>query len=172
MNHWKIVVLVSAMALVACNAPAPAEQQSHAGPGASPPATSPVPEATSTPDNTGQGATSAAQDSDHQGETVMLRSTYDQCLKNAGGVTPDLQDCIETEYEYQEARLDKAYQGLLTKLGGDKKAVLETEQKKWLDDRDAQCGVDPDEGGQGQRLEANDCFLEMTAKRAAELETR
>jgi uncharacterized protein YecT (DUF1311 family) len=131
-----------------------------------------VPEATSTPDNTGQGATSAAQDSDHQGETVMLRSTYDQCLKNAGGVTPDIQDCIETEYEYQETRLDKAYQELLAKLGGDKKTVLETEQKRWLDDRDAQCGVDPDEGGQGQRLEANDCFLEMTAKRAAELETR
>lgn len=175
MSHEKIFILTFVMALAACNAPAPAEHQSRAESNASlPTAVSPSPavEAAATPDNTGQDALSIAQDSDHQGETVMLRSTYDQCLNNAGGVTPDIQDCIETEYEYQEARLDKVYQELLAKLGGDQKAALETEQKKWLSDRDAQCGVDPDEGGQGQRLEANDCFLEMTAKRAAELEAR
>jgi uncharacterized protein YecT (DUF1311 family) len=163
------------MTLAACNDPAPAGHQSRAEPDVSLPAavsTSPADEATATTDNTGQGALSAAQDSNHQGGTAMLRSTYDQCLNNAGGVTPEIQDCIETEYEFQETRLDKVYKELLAKSGSDQKAALEIEQKKWLSDRDTQCAMDPNEGGQGQRLEANDCFLEMTAKRAAELEAR
>lgn len=93
----------------------------------------------------------------------MLRNTYDQCLEAASGVTPDIQDCIDREYEYQDDRLSKAYQLLLLSLNSDKKLDLEVEQKKWLSTRDAECGLDVEAGGQGQRLEANDCFLEITA---------
>lgn len=102
----------------------------------------------------------------------MLRNTYDQCLEAASGVTPDIQDCIDREYEYQYDRLSKAYQLLLSRLDNGKKLELEEEQKKWLSMRDAECGLDAEAGGQGQRLEANDCILEVTAKRAVELEAR
>lgn len=99
----------------------------------------------------------------------MTRSSYDACLTAAAGVTPDIQDCIAAEFEYQDARLNQAYQAALAK--GDRAAqeALREAQRQWIEERDAQCALDPD-GGQGQRLESNDCALELTAKRAAELE--
>lgn len=105
-------------------------------------------------------------------EAAMLRKSYDTCIKASGGVTPDMQDCIDDEYEHQEGRLRKAFEALLTRPSADTKADLHAEQTKWLSERDAQCDWDEMQGGQAQRLEANSCFLEMTAKRAAELEAR
>ena len=101
----------------------------------------------------------------------MLRPSYDECLKAAAGVVPDMQDCIGAEHEYQDGRLNKIYQALLSKLDKPGQLALRTEQRKWLTDRDAECSLDP-EWGQGQRLEANDCMLEITARRASELEAR
>jgi len=119
-------------------------------------------------------ATSNAQaDSSTQltkGGASMLRNSFDECIKASGGVVPEMQACIESEFEYQDGRLNVAYQRLREALGVNEKAELELKQKQWLKERDAQCGWDADEEGQGQRLEANDCFLEMTSKRADELE--
>jgi len=100
----------------------------------------------------------------------MLRRSFEECIKASGGVAPEMQACIESEFEYQDGRLNVAYQRLQGALAANEKAELELKQKQWLKERDAQCGWDADEEGQGQRLEANDCFLEMTSKRAAELE--
>lgn len=105
-----------------------------------------------------------------EGGASMLRSSFDECIKASGGVVPEMQACIESEFEYQDGRLDVAYQRLQGVLAANEKAELELKQKQWLKERDAQCGWDADEEGQGQRLEANDCFLEMTSKRADELE--
>lgn len=101
----------------------------------------------------------------------MLRSSYDECLKTAAGVVPNMQDCIGAEHDYQDDRLNKVYQALISKLDKPGQLALRAEQRKWLADRGAECSLDP-EGGQGQRLEANDCMLEMTARRASELEVR
>ena len=105
-----------------------------------------------------------------KGDASMLRSSFEECIKASGGVAPEMQACIESEFEYQDGRLNVAYQRLQGALAANEKAELELKQKQWLKERDAQCGWDADEEGQGQRLEANDCFLEMTSKRAAELE--
>lgn len=102
--------------------------------------------------------------------TSMLRNSFDECIKASGGVVPEMQACIESEFEYQDGRLNAVYQRLQGALAANEKAELELKQKQWLKERDAQCGWDADEEGQGQRLEANDCFLEMTSKRADELE--
>ena len=179
MNNGKFVLLSTMALLGACNAPAP--MGNGVSPSSEASATTTVSEV-SAPSiaATEQGAdkadatTLAASSSPTvaNGEASMLRNAYDHCLEAASGVTPDIQDCIEQEYEYQDDRLSKAYQLLLSSLNNDKKLELEAEQKKWLSMRDAECGLDAEAGGQGQRLEANDCFLEMTAKRAAELETR
>lgn len=174
------LVLLSAMALLgACNAPAPIGSGTSSPSEAS--ATTTVSEV-SAPNiaASGKGADKAdapilaasSSPTVTNGEAFMLRNTYDQCLEAASGVTPDIQDCIDREYEYQYDRLSKAYQLLLSRLDNGKKLELEEEQKKWLSMRDAECGLDAEAGGQGQRLEANDCILEVTAKRAVELEAR
>lgn len=105
-----------------------------------------------------------------KGGASMLRNSFDECIKASGGVVPEMQACIESEFEYQDGRLNVAYQRLQGALAANEKAELELKQKQWLKERDAQCGWDAEKGGQGQRLEANDCFLEMTSKRADELE--
>lgn len=99
----------------------------------------------------------------------MLRPSYEKCLDATGGVTPEIQDCIADEYDFQDGRLNKVYQSLLSKLSKEDQEALRVEQRKWLSKRDAECEIDSG-AGQGQRLEANDCLLEMTAKRAYELE--
>jgi uncharacterized protein YecT (DUF1311 family) len=100
---------------------------------------------------------------------ATTRASYDSCLKAAGGVVPSMQECIDTEFAFQDKRLNKAYQVRMAALGKDERASLRLVQRKWIADRDKQCASD-DAPGQGQRLEMNDCSLEMTAKRAAELE--
>ena len=82
-----------------------------------------------------------------------------------------MQDCIAAEYEYQDGRLNKAYRALMATLGDEEKAGLRGAQRRWLAERDERCAYDPD-SGQAGRLEANECSLEMTASRAAELESR
>ena len=100
-----------------------------------------------------------------------LRSSYGNCLKSAGGVVPDMQDCIDTEYGYQDKRLNTAYKTLMGKLNKAQQTTLRSDERKWITHRDSYCAPDQD-GGHGQRLEANDCALEETAKRASELEAR
>lgn len=105
-----------------------------------------------------------------KGDISMLRSSFEECVKASGGVVPDMQACIESEFEYQDSRLNRAYANLLKSSTESVRTELEFGQKKWLVERDAKCGWDANEEGQGQRLEANDCFLEMTSRRADELE--
>lgn len=100
----------------------------------------------------------------------MLRSSYGECIKASGGVVPEMQACIEEEFEYQDSRLNDVYRRLFEASEGSKKIELQSSQKLWLAERDSKCGWNAGEEGQGQRIEANDCFLEMTAKRAEELE--
>lgn len=110
------------------------------------------------------------QDQPSNGDVSMLRNSYGECIKASGGVVPEMQACIEEEFEYQDSRLNDVYRRLLETSEGSKKIELESSQKLWLAERDSKCGWDASEEGQGQRIEANDCFLEMTAKRAKELE--
>ncbi|OHE84191.1 MAG: hypothetical protein A2579_13625 [Lysobacterales bacterium RIFOXYD1_FULL_69_11] len=78
-----------------------------------------------------------------------------------------MQDCIAEESGYQQTRLKAAYDALVAE-----EASLQAEQANWLATRDEACTWDAEEEGQGQRLEANECQLTMTAERARELEER
>ena len=97
----------------------------------------------------------------------VLRDSYALCIEQSGGVTPAMQDCIAEESDHQEARLESAYVALVAQ-----EASLEAEQASWLVTRDDACAWDAEDEGQGQRLEANECQLTMTAERARELEER
>lgn len=121
----------------------------------------------------GQANPAPADDHAVQGGTdaIGLRHSYDACLDASGGADAAVQDCISTEYVYQDARLNKTYQALMNQLTKVQRTKLRVEEKKWIAYRDATCKLAPDDG-QGQRLESNDCSLEETAKRATALEAR
>lgn len=98
-----------------------------------------------------------------------MRDSYQQCLDKADGVTPDIQDCIGEEYEYQDGRLNAAYDQLMKTLDAAAQTQLRDAQRQWIAERDAECAP-ADDPGQGQLLEANSCSLRITAARADELE--
>jgi uncharacterized protein YecT (DUF1311 family) len=161
----------------ACNggssAPAPAATSAAAAPApASAPPASDAPAANpQAPSAPSTQADAAAAPSKPSGENVVLRPSYDACISAAAGVTPTMQDCIDTEYAYQDGRLNTVYKALMAKLGDAEKNALREQQRKWIADRDEKCFYDPD-SGQAGRVDAAECRLDMTAKRADELEAR
>ncbi|MBO9829566.1 DUF1311 domain-containing protein [Xanthomonas sp. A2111] len=78
-------------------------------------------------------------------------------------------DCISAEHAYQDQRLNTAYNAAMAKLGGAEQHALRERQRKWIAERDDKCVADPD-GGQAARVDAAECRLETTARRADELE--
>lgn len=176
MTHGNIITLILASWLVACNASTPAsDDQAPSAANPSIPAVTPAelpPDAAPGQVDDASQAQSVRSSQDNLGDAAMLRNSFDECIQASGGVTPEMQGCIETEFEYQDARLNQAYQSLLARSTGDQKAKRESEQTQWRSERDSWCGWDAKEGGQAQRLEANDCFLNMTAERATALEAR
>ncbi|MEE7546413.1 DUF1311 domain-containing protein [Xanthomonas sp. Kuri4-1] len=101
----------------------------------------------------------------------MLRPSYDACISAAAGVTPTMQDCIDAEYAYQDGRLNTVYKALMARLGDAEQHALRNQQRGWIAERDDKCAYDPD-SGQAGRVDAAECRLEMTARRADELAAR
>lgn len=104
-------------------------------------------------------------------EAKPFRAAYYTCVKASGGVTAALNDCIGTEHDYQDKRLNTAYQSLRKSLSTAQRNALRDEERAWIGDRDKKCAPDPD-GGTGSMLDSNQCALSETAERAATLEAR
>lgn len=113
-----------------------------------------------------------SMESPTQVDDALLRTSFEMCISQSGGVTPDMQDCIAVEAGYQDGRLASVYEALRSLLPPAERQALESEQTAWLAERKNACAWNADEEGQGQLLDAEACALEMTAKRAAQLETR
>lgn len=105
-------------------------------------------------------------------ESGELRTSYATCVARSGGVTPAIQDCMAAEADYQSGRLAFAMKQLRASLQGPERRALELEQADWEMKGATACQWDAEEEGQGQRLEANECSLQRTAARAAELSNR
>lgn len=95
---------------------------------------------------------------------------YTACMDKASS-TADMVECIGTEHDAQDAKLNRVYKTLMTSLSADRKKALRGAQRAWMAYRDANCQFyfDPD-GGTMAALEANLCVLNMTTQRAAELD--
>lgn len=100
-----------------------------------------------------------------------IRATYDVCINAAATAFTATQKCIENEYDYQDARLNRVYKKLMKQLSSPERSKLRIEERKWITYRDQQCSTNDDDS-QGYRLASNDCSLEQTAKRATMLEAR
>lgn len=100
-----------------------------------------------------------------------FRPAYYACVKASGGVTAALNDCIGTEHDFQDKRLNAAYQKLRKSMADAQRTALRDEERAWIASRDKACAPDQD-GGTGAMLDSNQCDLRETAQRAAALEAR
>ncbi len=96
---------------------------------------------------------------------------YSACMDASGGVTVAMLECIATETERQDSRLNRAYKDVMGQLSAERKQQLRQAQRLWIKYRDANCGfyADPD-GGILATVNASDCIRSETTARANELE--
>ena len=99
-----------------------------------------------------------------------LRPSYDKCIDAANGETPAMHACIDTEYRFQDDRLNGAYAALLARSNEKDVDRLREAQRSWIADRNDRCAYDA-ESGQAGAIDAHTCRLEMTAAKADELES-
>ncbi|MDR1109606.1 MAG: lysozyme inhibitor LprI family protein [Deltaproteobacteria bacterium] len=100
-----------------------------------------------------------------------LSSQCLQCLENTGGVVPDMIDCLQAEYEKQDARLNAAYKKVRAGESEEQAKKLRTAQRAWIQFRDAYGDYlyDP-EGGTDARVSAMIWLVVCTTEQAERLE--
>lgn len=96
---------------------------------------------------------------------------YRECLDTSDGVTSAMMDCIGTEIERQDARLNQAYVMVMRPLPPTGKTKLRTLQRAWIKQRDTRCkNAIADEGGSMADVIYVECILGETVKRTIFLE--
>lgn len=102
---------------------------------------------------------------------IGTRPSFDTCIKNSEGTTPGLRDCLREEHGFQDRRLNQTYKELMGSLNETDRKSLREEERRWIAFRDKFCALDK-EPGQGQELDSVGCFVDQTADRATELQSR
>ena len=125
---------------------------------------------TSNVSTVGAPTVDAPTEADPETGPPSLRASFTQCAEASGGVDIAMQDCIASEYGYQDQRLNAVYAELKRNLPAENMTALRTAQRQWLVERDSRCTWDAKTEGSAQRLQANYCRMESTAKRADVLE--
>jgi len=97
---------------------------------------------------------------------------YNNCFQaNSNLTTSDMLVCIYSETKRQDKRLNKNYKLSIESLSNEKAIELKIVQRLWIKYRNNKCnfyiGLT---GGTKDKLTQADCFLEMTTKRADELD--
>ena len=100
-----------------------------------------------------------------------LRPSFDTCMDASDGVTVKMNSCLAKEFDYQDKRLNTAYQALRKSMSDKNRLALRDEERAWIKARDTKCAPDKD-GGTAALLVSSDCALTQTAQRATELEER
>ncbi|MEP6899596.1 MAG: lysozyme inhibitor LprI family protein [Rhodanobacter sp.] len=100
-----------------------------------------------------------------------VRPAYDACVKETQGRVPDQGDCAETEFSYQDSRLNRAYKALIVGLSGiDKRSVVDA-QRAWLAFFAKDCSARAGRFGSDDAPATESiCRMESTAMRAQQLE--
>lgn len=100
-----------------------------------------------------------------------LRPSYGSCLAKASGAMAPMRACMEAELDYQDKRLNKAYQALMRKLNPTLQGKLRAEEDVWMQYRNNRCASVVD-GIDRPELEPLGCKVEETGKQASDLEAR
>lgn len=98
------------------------------------------------------------------------RPEYQACVDGTGGETAALQACGDEELAWQDARLNRLYKLVMSKLPEADRTKLRSAQRVWLKQTDQTCAWDASTQGQGQMLDAQSCRLNRTTNRADELQ--
>lgn len=116
-------------------------------------------------------ATSAPAQTQTQIEKRYSRD-YTQCMDSSGGVTADMMDCLGTEIDSQDARLNQAYVMVMRPLPKPRKGKLRGLQRAWIKQRDAKCSRASAEEGGGSlsSIIYSSCILDETISRTIFLE--
>lgn len=102
---------------------------------------------------------------------AQLSETFDNCMENSDGMTETNLACIAAEYEIQDQALNDNYQSLMSNLDDESKTILKTAQRAWITFRDNNCQLNARMvGGQMSTMLMQDCYLQITAERASELQ--
>jgi uncharacterized protein YecT (DUF1311 family) len=104
----------------------------------------------------------------------QFSSAYDDCMSSgeaANGVTTAMMDCIGTEIEREDARLNRAYKLAMSRLTSAQKAALRSSERTWIKARDARCKAGGGGGGSLDGVLYANCILDETARRTRFLET-
>ncbi|MDB5856226.1 MAG: hypothetical protein JWR22_4267 [Herminiimonas sp.] len=96
---------------------------------------------------------------------------FARCIEKAEAVDPKILDCMSTEWERQDKRLNEAYKKLFRSSSSSQKTRLQQVQRLWVKYTEANCGFyyDP-EGGTSARQSAAQCAIDARVARAKELE--
>lgn len=100
-----------------------------------------------------------------------IRPAYDTCLKETQGHLADQGDCADTEFKYQDERLNKAYKALTASLSGTDKQAAVDAQRAWLAFFAKDCSARAARFGSNNAPATESiCRMESTAIRAQQLE--
>jgi len=100
-----------------------------------------------------------------------IRPGYDACIKETEGRVADQGDCADTEFKYQDDRLNKAYKLLTTSLSGTDKQAAVDAQRAWLTFFAKDCAARAARFGSNNAPATESiCRSESTAIRAQQLE--
>ncbi len=103
--------------------------------------------------------------------SAELSHQYKQCMDKSGGVTIKMRECNGEELQRQDKRLNKNYKQVMRVLDAKHRNQLKKVQRQWIKYRDAKCdflfGLT---GGTMDLLIGGSCYVDMTEKRASELE--
>ncbi|PKQ42164.1 hypothetical protein CXP40_07285 [Pseudomonas sp. YY-1] len=91
-------------------------------------------------------------------------------MDESGGVTVNMLNCMGSETEQQDARLNQNYKAAMQALTPAQQAQLRDAQRLWIKFRDADCALLGSlTGGTIDSVNSASCFLDMTKKRADDL---
>jgi uncharacterized protein YecT (DUF1311 family) len=97
-------------------------------------------------------------------------TTYTACMDESGGVTMNMLDCMSSETDQQDARLNQNYKAAMQALTPAQQTQLRDAQRLWIKFRDADCALLGNlTGGSIDRINGASCFLDMTKERADDL---
>ena len=95
------------------------------------------------------------------------QARVDECMQKDSS-TAGMVGCINAEFAVQDKILNENYKKAMSVLNDENKKILKDIQRKWVAYKEAKCAFYPPQGTI-HRLDAADCYLQMTKERAAEL---
>jgi uncharacterized protein YecT (DUF1311 family) len=104
----------------------------------------------------------------------MRSDAYVTCMAESGGVTSSMRECIGTEYQRVDVRLNASYKRTLARLSNPSQAKLRSEQRAWLKTRLDKCerDLEEDKGGTIWLIEMDNCALQELIRRTIWIERK